>query len=212
MTTCPELKTNYSTDFDCLRVETTFNKIGWFREHGYNPTFPGNKKIADFVETQTLDELIELVKTEYNPTYYANVAHELEKQWRWFTDRWAESPLKNIALNFSNTYEVFLTSYGVTGSYNIPNEVIINVRKREHDRLAEILFHEMIHLSIEPLIQEHSIPHWHKERLVDLYYKRIFPEKSFEQNLPKEVLDADPIFDKYFSDPKRMIEELAKVI
>lgn len=206
----PTIKTSYSLEFDKLRVRDTFEKIAWYREHGYNPLFPGNKRISDINETQGVNELIKLVEVEYDPQFYIDIAVEFERQWHWFVDHWAESPLKDTALVFEETYEVLLTSYGVGGSYDIPNTVVMNVYQRAHDRLATILFHEMIHLSIEPFIQKYSVAHWYKERLVDLFYKRIFPEKAFEQNLPKEVLAVDPIFEAYFSHPEKMVSELAK--
>lgn len=208
----PTIKINFSLEFEQLRVQDTFEKITWFREHGYNPRFPGNKKISDINVAQGLDELISLVKTEYDEKYFSEVARNIESQWQWFVEHWAESPLNDTDLVFNGVYEIFLTSYGVGGSYEVPNAVVVNIRMREQDRLPNIIFHEIIHLSIEQLIQEYSIPHWYKERLVDLFYKKIFPEKSFEQNLPKEVLSVDSIFNNNFSHAEEMIQGLAKYL
>ena len=57
----------------------------------------------------------------------------------------------------------------------------------------------MIHLCIEPLVQQYATPHWYKERIVDLTFKRLFPEIAFEQNLSKEVLVIDPVFEQHYS-------------
>ncbi len=133
-------------------------------------------------------------------------------QWQWFVDHWKESPIETTALKFYDKYEVFLTSYGTGGSYELPNIVVMNICNRDQDRLVIILFHEIIHLNIESFIQKYSIPHWYKERIVDLFYKRIFPEKAFEQNLPKEVLAVDPIFNSHFADPEEMIKEFAEYL
>ena len=200
---------NYSLEFERIRLKTSFEKIAWFREHGYNPLFPGNKGISNIDETQGLNELLDLVEAEYDQQYFADVATKIENQWQWFTDHWNNSSLKNTDLVFENEYEVFLTSYGVRGSYDLPNMIVVNVRQREHEI---IIFHEIIHLCIEPMIQRYSIPHWYKERLVDLFYKQIFPEKAFEQNLPKEVLAVDPIFNNHFSHHEKLIHELSKYL
>ena len=208
----PTIKINYSLEFEQIRVKDTFEKIDWFREHEYNPIFPGNKRIPDISETCELTDLIELVHSEYDQHFFIDITRKFEDQWKWFVDNWQESPINQTALVFEDSYEVFLTSYGVGGSYDLPNTVVMNVRQRAHHKLVVILFHEIIHLSIEPFIQKYSIPHWYKERIVDLFYKRIFPEKAFEQNLPKEVLVVDSIFNNNFSQPEEIIKELSKYL
>ncbi len=208
----PIIKINYSLEFEQIRVRDTFKKIEWFREHKYDPLFPGNKKLSEIDDGCRLDDLIELAKSEYNQQYYIDISSRFIDQWQWFVDHWNESMIEESALKFQDTYEVFLTSYGVGGSYDVPNTIVMNMRQRDHNRLVIILFHEMIHLTIEHLIQKYSIPHWYKERIVDLFYKKLFPEKSFEQNLPKEVLAVDSFFNKHFSQPEVMIKELAKYL
>lgn len=206
----PTIKINYSLEFEQIRVKDTFEKIDWFRKHGYNPILPGNKRISEIDETFNLSAFLDLAEFEYEQQFFLETEKKFEDQWKWFIDNWHESPIRKTALTFEDSYEVFLTSYGTGGSYDMPNIVVMNVRQRAHDKLVTILFHEMIHLCIEPFIQKNSIPHWYKERIVDLFYKRIFPEKAFEQNLPKEVLIVDSIFTENFSQPEVMINELAK--
>ncbi len=212
MNLAPEINLHYSLEFEQQRVQNTFEKIAWYREHGYNPAFPGNKRIPDIDESQGVSGLLALIEVEYDPAFYDTAANGFKEKWQWFANHWAESPIKDTALAFSGTYEVYFTTYGVGGSYDTPNTVIMNVRRGDPDKLVSVLFHEMIHLCLEPLIQKYSIPHWYKERMVDLYYKRIFPEKAFEQNLPKEVLAVDPIFNSYFSQPENLVVELAKYL
>jgi len=60
--------------------------------------------------------------------------------------------------------------------------------------LARVIFHEMIHLAIEPLIKKYNVPHWRKERVVDLLYKELLPEFSFKQKIPEKVHTVDNAF------------------
>ncbi len=208
----PTININYSPEFEEIRIKDVFGKMNWFREHGYNPLFPGNKKLSELDENCKLSDLLPLAKLEYDQQFYSELTSKFMEQWQWFVDYLKDSPIEATALKFQDKYEVFLTSYGTGGSYELPNIVIMNIRNRDQDRLVVILFHEIIHLSIESFIQKYAIPHWYKERIVDLFYKRIFPEKAFEQNLPKEVLAVDPIFNNHFGDPEGMIKELAEYL
>ncbi len=206
----PTLIIKYSIEFEQLRVKTTFEKISWYREHGYKPSFPAGKGIDDIQNNTTAEELIACAISEYDENYYVDVSTKISEQWKWFSERWSESPIHETNLPFLNKYKIFVTSYGVTGSYDLPNTIVINVRKRDHERLGVIIFHEMIHLSIEAFVQKYNIPHWYKERLVDLYFKYFFPNKSFEQNLSAEVLTIDPLFVKNRNDIGILFLNIAK--
>lgn len=205
----PIFALNYSLDFEKERIKYSFEKADWFLEHGYTVLFPNNLSIQDALSCG-LEKLFKLAEKEYKEEYYAGASEILNKGLQWFISHWNSAMFDEIALSFEKKYSVFLTAYGVGGSYDVPNIIITNIRRVEHERLAVIVFHETIHLVIEPLIRQYKIPHWHKERLVDLYYKKIFPNKSFEQNLPKDVLSIDSIFEQYYKNPEVVVSEMAK--
>ncbi len=94
------------------------------------------------------------------------------------------------------------------GSYDIPNIIVLNIASKNIELLPKIICHEMIHLCIEPLVQKYTTPHWYKERIVDLTFRRLFPEMAFEQNLPNEVLVIDPIFNQYYGDFETILQNI----
>jgi hypothetical protein len=69
--------------------------------------------------------------------------------------------------------------------------------------------HEIIHLCIEPLIKKFRIPHWQKERVVDLLFRSFFPDKAFLQVLPEEAHVVDSVFDAGFADIEDLMVKLS---
>lgn len=72
-----------------------------------------------------------------------------------------------------DTFIIKLTSYGMGGSYDLPNIVRFNIKSTIGPKT---ILHEIIHLAIEPWIIKYKIRHWEKERIVDL----ILNSKKFD--------------------------------
>lgn len=210
MSSCPDLIFHYSKEFEKERVESSLQKADWFRANGYTVLLPTGLKLAELDLCDiSVKNLSTEAEREYDVLSYNTIQRVVEGQWSWFKDNWPEKNLSETTLTFYPEYNIYLTSYGVAGSYNQPNMVVINVKIRDVTRLATIIFHEMIHLAIEPLIQKYQISHWQKERAVDLIYKRLLPERAFEQNLPKEALSVDFAFSTYYGDVEKILMEIS---
>jgi hypothetical protein len=62
---------------------------------------------------------------------------------------------------------VTLTQYGTGGSYELPNQVFINIRSNYGSPFSAFV-HELVHLLVEkPVVKRHRLSHSAKEGLVD---------------------------------------------
>jgi hypothetical protein len=71
--------------------------------------------------------------------------------------------------------------------------------------------HEIIHLTIQDLIEKYSIQHWVKERIVDLTYSRFFEGERGLQNSQEKMEEITTLFDSYFPDIEKIISEVGKI-
>lgn len=197
------LKFTFSVQDETERVESTLKRSAHFKEKGYSPSLP--KGIS--LENPADSEIESKVSAEFNSSIYKEKKIELENIWKEIKDSFIPN-LQTLNLPIQHEYIVSLTKYGM-GSYQIPNQVFINFEKSAN--LLRSLPHEIIHLTIENLILEHSIEHWGKERLVDLIQARFFPDNKRLQKDPENSDKIQEIFDKHFPDIKTIIEEIAKI-
>ncbi len=195
----PTLSIQYSREFEYERVRNVYKKEAWYREHGYNARLPGEQRLPDLLELPPLAEMLGKVDAEYDDGSYTEMVNAIRKGWAHIQEQWPKEAIRATTLTFEPAYTIHLTKYGVGGSYDIPNTIVLNIASRNIELLPKIICHEMIHLCIEPLVQQYATPHWYKERIVDLTFKRLFPEIAFEQNLSKEVLVIDPVFEQHYS-------------
>ena len=98
------------------------------------------------------------------------------------------------------------------GSYNLPNTVIINLNNSFNIGMLKTIIHEIIHLSIQKYIDEYKIGQWQKERIVDLFFIKNFPERIPMQNMPINTEKIDQTFDDNFPDMKTVIEKISKTL
>lgn len=208
-TAIPELQFEYTLEFERERVRYTLNKGAWFREKGYNPTFPGGKRLPDIDLSVPNDDIIDLVEVEYDEAFYASMAAHITERWKWFIEHWPHEEIAKTTLMFQPSYKISLTRYGVGGSYWPPNQITLNINRGDWIWSTQTIVHEMIHLAIEELIQKHNVAHWHKERTVDLLYKKLFPEIAREQNLPEATLIVDPVFNEHYGNIEEIMKRLA---
>lgn len=206
---CPEIKINYSLEIDQDVVEATLGYAAWYTEHGYEPLLPAKLSIKG-IKDLSHEKILKLIETEYNEVFYKDVSKALTKYWEVFKNNWPSVTVQKMGLLFGDEYEVRLTRYGVGATYNeSEGALVLNVSGGEVEELASIVFHELIHLTIEGDIKKYNIGHWQKERLVDLIFKSLLPEHSFEQQLPSEAHDIDPFFEKSSGEVRKTMAEFA---
>lgn len=200
----------YGLDIDKDRVEFVLKNIEWYKDHGYNPVLPNGQRIND-LEDKSDQDLMFLVEQEYSEQIYAQIAKDIEQEWENAMTIWDIKSLNDTTLSFSPLYCIKLTKYGTSGSYQGDDTIILNIKGLNKETVSKVIFHEIIHLTIESLIQKYEVTHWHKERLVDLIFKRVFPEKAFEQKLPEQAYEVDSVFESNYGNIEKIIVELSSL-
>jgi len=200
------IKYKYSIDYEIRRVLNAIKKIEWYKKNHYNITFP---KDINLVKNQnpTKSDIRKAIIKEYKIREYENISLQLQQNWKPKAKKVTDNLLLN-GLNLKKEYIVFLTKYGVGGSYSFPNKIIINYSSDKKKNLIKTIIHEIIHLSIESLIQKHKITHWQKERIVDLLVLKVYPEWKKTQEIPIKTNKIDKIFYKYLPDVKKIISSI----
>ncbi len=200
-----DLDIKYSLEGEISRVQYTINKIDWFKEKGYKVRLPEALLLED---TKLSPESIKQVITEeYDEKNYKKEEEYILK---------TLPKIKEVLVNYFTTtspdpqssYEINLTRYGVGGSYNPPNKIIANIQACSEMKLVRTIVHEIIHLSIEELIQKYNIDHWSKERLVDLILEKIDPEINTMQKIPVDTNIVDKAFKKEYPNIENIIKNI----
>lgn len=208
----------YSVDQEAKRVKGTIAKFPWFKENGYpleRFTLPHGldlNKILANEEDISDDKIHELVSEEFSEGVYQEITETLLLEWPNVAEE-LKKLLENCSLSIQPGYKITLTRYGTGGSYNLPNLVYLNIRFQNGDthRVFVTLIHEVIHLSIQELINKYNIAQWQKERLVDLMLATFFPEMKRMQKNILEKTELDKI-DKIFNSGYPNIEEIIKKV
>ncbi len=206
--TCPILNINYSKEAEKSQVSDVLNKAAWYKKQGYAGIvrLPGDITLEEIKENIKEGALLATIDKEYDETLFCKIASGIQENWLDICKKWPSRYINEMSLVFCKSYEINLTNYGTNGSYDEPNKITLNIHGKESKMLTRIIFHEMIHLAIEPLIKKHGVSHWKKERIVDLVYEKLLPELSFKQKIPKEIHGVDGIFKKYTEDIKLIIK------
>ena len=197
-----DLKFKYSVNMETQRVLYTYSKLDWLQKEGYKISWPKN---IDFLDNKNLSEdyIRNIINEEYRTREYKEVSLELEELWK--------SKSKNIIKNILKTklplekeYIVYLTKYGVGGSYKLPNKIVLNFNNT--NSLFKTVVHEIIHLCVEPLIKKYKIEHWQKERIVDLIVLKINPRWKKTQQIPLNTKKLDKIFFDNYPDIDKILK------
>lgn len=199
----------YSQESEKRRIQQTLGKLAWFKEQRYTLTFPPD---FDLEKTYTEEELRQIIENDFDSKIYKKKAEEIEAEWKKVSPIFFERA-SLLGIHLEPEYQIFLTRYGVGGSYWLLNNVQLNFEYpsyRDIESVMMTLAHEMLHLKIEPWIKKCDIPHWTKERLVDLMYNKIFPDKKAKlQREPENQEQVHDTFEKLFPDMKSIIMELS---
>lgn len=197
-----KLNTSFSLEDEIQRVKYSLDELDWFKSKGYQVNLPQDVE----------DHGPELAtERDFDVSLYEQKAKDINEQWVKMSGHFFEK-MKSFNLLTQEDYDLYLTRYGVGGSYRLPNTIIVNFNYPMYTKIESImmvLFHEIIHLTIERWVQEYNIPHWTKERLVDLTYNKIFDEKTKLQRDPQNPEKVEQVFNSYFPDMKRVIVELS---
>jgi len=207
----PEIKVtfDFSIQGEKERIIRTLKRHDWYKEHGYKPKYPEEiKQKLEAQENISEEDILEAVSSEFNQDEYVSRVSEVEKGWQGIEEKFFDD-LKTLGLPLQEEYFVSATKYGVGGSYGSPNDIQLNL---EQNRAPELtLAHEMVHLTIEPLIREFNIEQWTKERLVDLIMCKFFPEDKRLQRDPQNAEQVSEIFEQNFPNIKEIISEVSKI-
>ncbi len=197
----------YSKEREVARVLETIQWLPWYRDHKYPDNFA--KLPQEITEMSSVEEIEKAVSIEYMEQDFRDIEEYVLSQWGGFQDGFEKMrAIKDLRL--SDSYEVSLTRYGSGGSYNAArNSLIVNIRNSsQRERIAGTIVHEIVHMTIQYLIDAHSVSHWRKEALVDHLFAYFFPTLHMRQSIPEDVTIVDDSFKTMFPD----LEEIVKTI
>jgi hypothetical protein len=156
------------------------------------------------------DNVSQAVLAEFDEKNYNEEVNKIKEKWNLIKDKFFEN-LKNLGLPLQEKYFVCITRYGTGGSYGWPSDIQLNINQNRKEWSAVTLAHEIIHLTIEPLIKKYSIAHWTKERLVNLTMNKFFPETPTLQRDPENAEKISEIFEKEFPNIENVIMSISKL-
>ena len=201
------LAISFSEDSELNRVEETIKRLPWYREHKYPETFA--KLPLDVAETSTEDAIVAAVSKEYEPQSFKETEEYIQDKWSAVVDGFEELR-KMRGIELRDSYSVVLTKYGSGGSYNgAIGELIIRIgSQKRREQIVGVIVHEIVHMTIQHLIDMYEVSHWRKEKLVDMLVERYFPALEMSQNIPEDVSVVESTFNSLFPD----IESIAKEV
>ena len=203
------LQFDYSLNYEKENIEYSIGKSDWFIENGYSKRIklPENIKLEDVDKNKPIDYLFENAEKEYNQENYSKVEDIVTEQWLEFSPK-LEQYFEETSLVPEDLYLIQLTRYGVGGSYNLPNKVIVNFQGKFGTRVLKTIIHEIVHLSIQQFIDKYNIEHWEKEWVVDLILSKIVPEINKIRDLSIDTKTIDESFNKNYPDIEKIIKNL----
>lgn len=204
------LNIKYGLELEEQRLKNTLDRYLWYKKMGYNPRFP-----ADIIpKSSNHAKIYSALKNEYDEKIYQKTATEIIKKFSIKEKKFYSNLQTIFGKKIRSNYSVILTQYGVSGSYSLPNKIILNINSKSK---IHTIFHEIVHLIIEPYIQKYTIEQNQKERIVDLiltttqislsHYKKQKRGEKFKKNI-------DHLFKLYFKAPINIffqkLDELTK--
>lgn len=193
-----QLQIKYGPDREFARVRWTLKRLPWFRKQGYHENFA--KLPQGIVETSSDDEIRAHIAAEYEGQQFADMSRYISGRWSEVSDGFAR--LRALpGVRMDDTYIVELTRYGSGGSYHPDTSSIdIRITDRNKENIIGTVVHEIVHISIQHLMEKYAVSHWRKERLVDLLLDHCFPSLHKMQPIPEDVSCVDDAFTEYFPD------------
>jgi len=200
------LSFTYSKEFEVKRIQNTIKRLDWYFENGYSIdslSFPENIDIK-VLRAIPEGELLKIIETEYDEAKFISDVASIQQMYNEYETR-LEGFIKSLDLPVLSDIKVFLTRYGIGGSYSLPNEVIINISKFFSVGLVRALLHEILHLHIQHMINQYKIGQWEKEAIVNLMFEKAFPEIYKKNNSPIDTTTINKIFEENFPNIEKII-------
>lgn len=196
----------FSPEYEVERVKGTLRRLRWFKDNGYNVKFP-ESIVANLGIDISEDQIKTAVGVEYNEDDFKIKEAYLSENWNKVVDG-VSAELAKTSLIPRDTYTIYLTKYGVGGSYHYPDSIIVNVGFWGQGLLRTV-FHEIVHLMIHPWIIEYKVSHWQKERIVDLIMLKFTCLLSKTQQIPVEITEpVDQIFNEHYPNIELIIKNV----
>lgn len=201
----------YSREFEIQRVLSTKNKFKWYSDKGYNLnnfTLPKGFS-AEELSNRSEAEIISYVNEEYDTEFFQPHMQTVNSLLPNYLNKLADY-LFGINVKILPNIEIKLTRYGVGGSYNIPNTVIINTSKLFNIGLVRVILHEIIHLHIQSLIDKYKIEQWEKEIIVDSLFEKFSVDIFKRQNYLIDASKIQKIFKENYPKIELIIHNVSK--
>jgi len=208
-----KLKIIYNKEYDIQRVLNTIKKLDWYIDNKYNinnisfPKILDREKLKDYSE----DEINRAVTEEFSDYLYKENEKFLLDNWN-IVSKEIELAFSKCNLTSQDEYRVYLTRYGMGGSYDFPDTVIINLSNSSKISMLKTIIHEIIHLAIQKYVDEYKIGQGQKERIVDLFFVKNFPRRVFTQNVYMSINTEkiDQTFDENFPNMENIIKKISE--
>jgi len=201
----------FSEEFEVKRIQNTIKSLDWYMKNGYSYDFLSFPQGMSADECSKLEDskLKELIQKEYADSFFDASRQTIENSWNELGSS-IEKALTLYGCTIPDSYTIFLTRYGIRGSYHLPNEIIINVQRAWDKGLLKTLVHEALHLGVEPLIQTYAISQKNKELVVDAMLKISFPElyKSKSDEEEKRIESVVSLFNQHNNNAEEVIAPL----
>jgi len=150
----------FGVKFEEHRIKDTLSKLEWFKNNGYKPHLP-----QGIDKNSNNEQIKEHIEKEYDQAEYEKISEKLRDDFSEISGDFQRVLVDIFGENVPTIYDVFLTKYGVGGSYGMPNNVVFNIYNKKG---IKTIVHEIVHLMVEENIQKYKLEHFEKERLVDL--------------------------------------------
>lgn len=205
------IKIIYSEEFEVQRVINTIKKLDWYVENGYGKYLYFPKALQkEELKNYSEEEIRNAVADEYSESFYKEYEDFLLDSWQGMSEE-IDLAFSKSNLQGQAEYKVYFTIYGVGGSYDLPNVIIIRIKNQSLETVRVIVMHEIVHLAIEEDIIKHHIGQKEKERIVDLFFARNFTKQPAMKQKIYESMNTekiDRVFDENFPNVKKAIENL----
>jgi len=201
-----KLSFEYSQEFEVERIKSTLKRIDWYLANRYNLKALSFPEGFDLERLKRISgqELLIAVETEYDENKFIASTEDIKQTYQKYEPA-LEDLIEEIGLTPIPEVRIELTRYGISGSYHLPNEIIVNIARHYNIGLLRNVLHEIIHLHLEPLIIEYKIDQWGKETLVNLLFQRAFPELNKENYNPSDTTTLTKIFETHYPDIEKIV-------
>lgn len=177
----------HTEEYEVTRVKYTFSKLDFYKDQNYKVFFP-----KEIILQSTEAELEAAITAEFNNAevreYIKDIKILIAKNLSTIT-RYVNS----LNADFPDVIDLVVTQYGVGGSYDLPNRIIVNINYKT-DPLFNLI-HELTHLAVEEnIVQKNNLTHPEKEVLINWIMER---DESIRDLFPSGYI---PSHNKYDTD------------